>query len=116
MTGMEIKLVVYRTPVKAGSCYVFYNNITRGAPPAMKAKLSANKKPPLETHLSMLRFFVSLKLLCESAGSKARNSCWALASGRRLPSGSARGSGRYLPQITAGGGLRQQLTLPTPRE
>lgn len=57
MAGMEIKLVVYRTPVKAGSCYVFYNNITRGAPPAMKAKLSANKKPPLETHLSMLRFF-----------------------------------------------------------
>lgn len=48
-----------RTPVRAGSCYVFYNNITRGASPEFKAKVAANKKPPLETHLSMLRFFVS---------------------------------------------------------
>lgn len=55
---MEIKLVVYRTPVRAGSCYVFYNNITRGASPDFKAKAAANKRPPLETHLSMLRFFV----------------------------------------------------------
>jgi hypothetical protein len=60
IAGMEIKLVVYRTPVRAGSCYVFYNNITRGASPEFKAKMAANKKPPLETHLSMLRFFVSI--------------------------------------------------------
>lgn len=58
--GMEIKLVVYRTPVRAGSCYVFYNNITRGASPEFKAKTAANKRSALETHLSMLRFFVSL--------------------------------------------------------
>jgi hypothetical protein len=60
--GLEIKLVVYRTPVKAGSCYVFYNNITRGGSPQIRAKLAAYKKSPLETHLSMLRFFVSVKL------------------------------------------------------
>lgn len=51
--------MVYRTPVAAGSCYVFYNNITRGASPEFKAKAAANKRPALETHLSMLRFFVS---------------------------------------------------------
>lgn len=54
--------MVYRTPVWAGSCYVFYNNITRGGSPQLRAKLAANKKPPLETLLSMLRFFVSFKL------------------------------------------------------
>ena len=55
---MEIKLIVYRTPVTAGSCYVFYNSIIRGVSPELKAKMAVNKKSTLQTHLEMLRFFV----------------------------------------------------------
>lgn len=58
--GMNIALIVYRTPMRAGSCYVFYNSIIRGPSPEMRAKMGANKKPTMQAHLEMLRFFVSL--------------------------------------------------------
>jgi len=63
-SGMEIKLVVYRTPVKAGSCYVFYNNIKRGVKPELKAKMAKAKKSNMQAHLDMLRFFVSTLAGC----------------------------------------------------
>lgn len=61
---MEIKLVVYRTPIKAGSCYVFYNSIKRGVKPELQAKMAKAKKPTLQAHLDMLRFFVSALAGC----------------------------------------------------
>lgn len=55
---MEIQLVVYRTPVRPGACYVFYNSIKRSSSPGVTAQLAANRRPTFQAHMEMLHFFV----------------------------------------------------------
>jgi hypothetical protein len=71
LAGTELKLVVYRTPVRAGVSTAFYNNVRRAVSPEGEAKLAAlharmesaqrfgEGATTLQTHMNMLRFFVS---------------------------------------------------------
>lgn len=65
-------LVVYRTPVRAGVSTAFYNNVRRAVSPKGEAKLAAlhanlpsahrfgQGVTTLQTHMNMMRFFVSI--------------------------------------------------------
>lgn len=74
--GTELKLVVYRTPVRAGVSTAFYNNVRRAITPEGEKKLAELRARfrstqrfgeganTLETHMNMLRFFVSAGTCC----------------------------------------------------